>query len=139
MPRGDSPKIEVLPAVTANVSAPCACSVTLKVICPFGELTPRVVSANAGGRREKAEKHRRHQALEKLQERLQTEIHARKLGQTFEILDEGRQKGRWTGRTRGNTLLHFDDDRELTGRLVDVEVTSTNPWFLMGKAVSAPR
>jgi tRNA-2-methylthio-N6-dimethylallyladenosine synthase len=86
-----------------------------------------------------AEKHRRHQALEKLQERLQTEIHAPKLGQTFEVLVEGKQKGRWTGRTRGNTLLHFDDDRELTGKLVDVEVTSTSPWFLMGKAVSAPR
>jgi tRNA-2-methylthio-N6-dimethylallyladenosine synthase len=86
-----------------------------------------------------AEKHRRHQALEKLQERLQTEIHAPKLGQTFEVLVEGKQKGRWTGRTRGNTLLHFDDDRDLTGKLVDVEVTSTGPWFLMGKAVSAPR
>ena len=86
-----------------------------------------------------AEKHRRHQAREKLQERLQTEIHAPKLGQTFEVLVEGKQKGRWTGRTRGNTLLHFDDDRELAGKLVDVEVTSTSPWFLMGKAVSAPR
>jgi tRNA-2-methylthio-N6-dimethylallyladenosine synthase len=85
------------------------------------------------------EKHRRHQALEKLQERVQTEIHARKLGQTFEVLVEGKQKGRWTGRTRGNTLLHFDDDRELTGKLVDVEVTTSSPWFLIGKAVSAPR
>lgn len=86
-----------------------------------------------------AEKHRRHQALEKLQERLQTDIHAPKLGQTFEVLVEGKQKGRWTGRTRGNTLLHFDDNRDLAGKLVDVEVTVTGPWFLLGKAVSAPR
>ncbi len=85
------------------------------------------------------EKRRRHQALEALQERVQTEIHARKLGKTFEVLVEGRAKGRWTGRTRGNTLLHFDDARELAGALIDVRVTETSPWFLIGEAVSAPR
>ena len=37
------------------------------------------------------------------------------------------------------TFELIDDDRDLTGKLVDVEVTSTSPWFLMGKAVSAPR
>ena len=86
-----------------------------------------------------AEKHRRHRDLEKLQERIQTEINAEKLGQTYEVLVEGRSKGRWTGRTRGNTLLHFDDDRDLHGKLVDVRVTRTSPWFLMGEPVSAPR
>jgi tRNA-2-methylthio-N6-dimethylallyladenosine synthase len=85
------------------------------------------------------EKHRRHQELERLQERLQTEVHAQKLGRTYEVLVEGRAKGRWTGRTRGNTLLHFDDRRELTGKLVDVRVTKTSPWYLMGEAVSDPR
>jgi hypothetical protein len=49
MPRGESPKIEVLPAVTANVSAPCACSVTVTASRPSGELTARVVNASAGG------------------------------------------------------------------------------------------
>lgn len=86
-----------------------------------------------------AEKHRRHLELERLQERIQTEIHAQKLGQTFEVLVEGRSKGRWTGRTRGNTLLHFADERELTGKLIDVRVTSTSPWFLIGEATSEPR
>jgi tRNA-2-methylthio-N6-dimethylallyladenosine synthase len=86
-----------------------------------------------------AEKHRRHRELEKLQERIQTEINAERLGKTYEVLVEGRSKGRWTGRTRGNTLLHFDDDRELTGKLVDVTVTRTSPWFLMGEPVSVPR
>lgn len=85
------------------------------------------------------EKHRRHQELERLQERIQTEVHATKLGRTYEVLVEGRSKGRWTGRTRGNTLLHFDDPRELTGTLVDVRVTKTSPWYLMGEAVSDPR
>ncbi len=85
------------------------------------------------------EKHRRHRELEKLQERIQSEINAERLGKTYEVLVEGRSKGRWTGRTRGNTLLHFDDDRDLNGKLVDVEVTHTSPWFLMGEIVSAPR
>jgi tRNA A37 methylthiotransferase MiaB len=49
---------------------------------------------------------------------------------------EGRSKGRWTGRTRGNILVHFDDERELTGEFVDVRVTRTSPWFLMGEPVS---
>jgi tRNA-2-methylthio-N6-dimethylallyladenosine synthase len=86
-----------------------------------------------------AEKHRRHRDLEKLQERIQTEINAERLGQTYEVLVEGRSKGRWTGRTRGNTLLHFDDDRDLHGKLIDVKVTRTSPWFLMGEPVSTPR
>jgi tRNA-2-methylthio-N6-dimethylallyladenosine synthase len=85
------------------------------------------------------EKQRRHRELEKLQARIQTEINAERLGQTYEVLVEGRSKGRWTGRTRGNTLLHFDDDRDLNGKLVDVRVTRTSPWFMIGEPVSTPR
>ena len=83
------------------------------------------------------EKQRRHRELEKLQERIQTELNAARLGQTYEVLVEGRAKGRWTGRTRGNILVHFDDERELTGEFVDVRVTRTSPWFLIGEPVSA--
>lgn len=86
-----------------------------------------------------SEKHRRHQALERLQERIQTETNAERIGHTYEVLVEGRAKGRWTGRTRGNTLLHFADERDLAGKLIDVRVTETSPWFLLGEAVSAPR
>ncbi len=82
------------------------------------------------------EKQRRHRELEKLQERIQTELNASRLGKTYEVLVEGRSKGRWTGRTRGNILLHFDDERELTGKFVDVRVTRTSPWFLIGEPVS---
>jgi tRNA-2-methylthio-N6-dimethylallyladenosine synthase len=86
-----------------------------------------------------AEKLRRHQALEKLQERIATEINSERLGQTYEVMVEGTSRGRWTGRSRGNTLVHFDDDRELTGKLVDVRITRTSPWFLMGEPVGEPR
>lgn len=85
------------------------------------------------------EKRRRHQILERLQERIQTEINATRLGKTYEVLVEGKAKGRWTGRTRGNTLLHFADDRDLAGAFVDVRVTHASPWFLIGEPVSAPR
>jgi tRNA-2-methylthio-N6-dimethylallyladenosine synthase len=85
------------------------------------------------------EKHRRHRELERLQERIQTERNAARLGQVYEVLVEGRAKGRWTGRTRGNTLVHFDDERELAGTLVDIRITRTSPWYLLGEAVSAPR
>jgi tRNA-2-methylthio-N6-dimethylallyladenosine synthase len=85
------------------------------------------------------EKWRRHQAVEKLQERICTELNAPRLGKSYEVLVEGRQKGRWTGRTRGNTLVHFDDDRDLTGKLVDVRITRTSPWFLMGEPTGVPR
>jgi tRNA-2-methylthio-N6-dimethylallyladenosine synthase len=85
------------------------------------------------------EKFRRHRELELLQERMLTEINGRRMGDTYEVLVEGKQRGRWTGRTRGNTLVHFDDERELSGKLVDVEITKTSPWFLMGRAVGNPR
>lgn len=84
------------------------------------------------------EKFRRHQTLEHLQERICTEINGKRLGKTYEVLVEGRSKGRWTGRTRGNTLVHFDDDRELIGQLVNVMITRTSPWFLMGEPVGSP-
>jgi tRNA-2-methylthio-N6-dimethylallyladenosine synthase len=82
------------------------------------------------------EKRRRHQALEKLQERIQTEVHSESLGRTYQVLVENKAKGRWTGRTRGNTLVHFDDPRDLMGKLVKVQITKTSPWFLLGETVS---
>ncbi len=85
------------------------------------------------------EKQRRHQAIEKQQEEICTARNARRLGQTLEVLVDSKAKGRWTGRTRGNQLLHFDDDRDLLGKLVDVRITKTTPWYLMGEAVKAPR
>ncbi|MGH2535674.1 MAG: tRNA (N6-isopentenyl adenosine(37)-C2)-methylthiotransferase MiaB [Thermomicrobiales bacterium] len=85
------------------------------------------------------EKHRRHQAIEVLQERVCTQRNARRLGETVPVLVDSKAKGRWTGRTRGNQLVHFADDRDLLGRLVDVRITETGPWYFLGEAVGAPR
>ena len=85
------------------------------------------------------EKHRRHQAIEILQERLLTERNARRLGETYEVLVDKKQKGKWSGRTRGNTLVHFEDERNLLGKLVDVRVTQTSPLYLICEATGAVR
>jgi tRNA-2-methylthio-N6-dimethylallyladenosine synthase len=85
------------------------------------------------------EKFRRHQAIEQLQERVCTERNTRHLGSTVDVLVDSKGKGRWTGRTRGNQLVHFDDDRDLLGKIVDVRITKTSPWYLMGEAVGEPR
>ncbi|HEU5433140.1 MAG TPA: TRAM domain-containing protein, partial [Thermomicrobiales bacterium] len=82
---------------------------------------------------------RRHHALEQVQERLLTERNAARLGSVEEVLVEGKGKGRWTGRSRGNTLIHFDDERDVLGKLVDVRITRTSPWYLLGEPVGAPR
>ncbi len=85
-----------------------------------------------------AEKQRRHQTLEALQERIATKRNKDRLGATYEVLVETSAKGRWTGRTRGNTLVHFADDRDLLGKLVDVTITETGPWFLIGEPTGLP-
>jgi hypothetical protein len=35
--------------------------------------------------------------------------------------------------------VHFADKRDLIGKIVDVRITRTGPWFLIGEAVGAPR
>jgi len=85
------------------------------------------------------EKQRRHRAIEELQERVCTKLNAKRLGRTLEVLVENKAKGRWSGRSRGNTLVHFADDRDLAGKLVDVKITRTSPWYLIGEAVGQPR
>ena len=78
------------------------------------------------------EKKRRLQRVEELQKEIASEINARLLGQTVEILVEGEKKGRWWGRTRTGKLVFFDDDADRLGQLVEVEVERTSPWSLQG-------
>jgi tRNA-2-methylthio-N6-dimethylallyladenosine synthase len=73
---------------------------------------------------------------EKLQQEIQTEINARLAGKTAEILVEGRQKGKWYGRTRTDKLVFFTSRSERLGQLVDIEITRTSPWALQGKIKS---
>jgi len=80
-----------------------------------------------------AEKTRRRRLLEEIQERIATEINAKLLGRTVEILVEGKNKGKWKGRTRTNKLVFFEADGDWLGRLVSVEVTWTGPWSMQAE------
>jgi len=83
------------------------------------------------------EKRRRLHEVETLQKRIAGGINARYLGRTVDVLVEGVSKGRWYGRTRTNKIVHFASEAQLGGELVDVEITSTEPWFLEGSLVPA--
>jgi tRNA-2-methylthio-N6-dimethylallyladenosine synthase len=85
-----------------------------------------------------AEKERRRKAVDDLQEGIVAEINARLLGQTVEVLVEGRYKGKWRGRTRTNKLVFFDvGDVDWTGRLASVRITKTGAWSMQGQVEGA--
>ena len=74
--------------------------------------------------------------IEGLQEQILTDINAQLLGQTTEILVEGRKRGRWSGRTRNDKLVFFDDEQDRKGEVVSIRIDSTSPWSLQGTIVS---
>jgi len=80
------------------------------------------------------EKERRRKALEELQEQIAAEINALLLGQTVEVLVEGRHKGKWRGRTRTNKLVFFEDEEDWRGKLAQVRITWTGPWSMQGSS-----
>jgi len=83
-----------------------------------------------------AEKERRRKALDDLQAQIVGELNARLVGQTVEVLVEGRKKGRWWGRTRSDRLVFFADAegaaRDRLGQLAQVRITWAGPWSLVG-------
>jgi tRNA-2-methylthio-N6-dimethylallyladenosine synthase len=74
----------------------------------------------------------RQEQAEKLQEEIQTGINAGLMGQTVEILAEGRQKSKWYGRTRTDKLVFFNAGGDYTGRLVKIKIDKTGPWSMQG-------
>jgi tRNA-2-methylthio-N6-dimethylallyladenosine synthase len=81
-----------------------------------------------------AEKKRRLDVVNALQEQIVAEINIRLLGRTVEILVEEKHKGRWKGRTRTNKLVFFEDEsgQDWRGQLVEVEITWSGPWSMRG-------
>ena len=79
-----------------------------------------------------AEKTSRRQRVDLLQEEIQTEINARLVGRYEEILVEGRQRGKWQGRTRSHKLVFFEDEAYRKGELVTVKIERSSPWSLQG-------
>ncbi|MBA7714727.1 tRNA-2-methylthio-N(6)-dimethylallyladenosine synthase [subsurface metagenome] len=80
-----------------------------------------------------AEKRRRLDKIEQLQETIAADINARLLGKTVEVLVEGKKKGKWQGRTRTDKLVFFSDHSDYLGQLVKIRIERTTPWSLQGK------
>jgi tRNA-2-methylthio-N6-dimethylallyladenosine synthase len=80
-----------------------------------------------------AEKKRRLQILEKLQEGIAAEINARLVGQTVEVLVEDKQKGKWYGRTRTDKIVFFSDNNNWLGKLAILNIEHSSPWSLQGR------
>ncbi len=84
-------------------------------------------------------KEARRKAVEALQEEIASEIAAQFLGETVEVLVEGRSRNRWRGRTTTNRLVFFESDDDYHGKLARVKIFWTGPWSLIGEIVgSAP-
>ncbi len=86
------------------------------------------------------EKERRRRMLDALQAQILRELNARYLGQTVEVLVEGRdtRRGRWFGRTCTDRLVFFEAEGPWLGRLAPVTITWTGPWSLIGQVASTP-
>jgi tRNA-2-methylthio-N6-dimethylallyladenosine synthase len=79
-----------------------------------------------------AEKKRRLEHIERLQEKIASAINARLKGKVVEVLVEGEKKGRWWGRTRTDKLVFFNDSRDCRGKMIKIRVEKTSPWALQG-------
>jgi tRNA-2-methylthio-N6-dimethylallyladenosine synthase len=73
--------------------------------------------------------------LQSLQDELTLAAHRRLLGQVAEVLVEGpgQRPGQLSGRLRTNQVVNFTGLRELTGRLVSLELTEAHPHSLKGR------
>jgi tRNA-2-methylthio-N6-dimethylallyladenosine synthase len=80
-----------------------------------------------------AEKKERLNRIEQLQQQVQTESNALLMGKTVEILVEGRNKGKWYGRTCTDKLVFFNGSTDYLGQMVKIKVEKTSPWSLQGK------
>ncbi|MBL6962143.1 MAG: TRAM domain-containing protein, partial [Anaerolineales bacterium] len=85
-----------------------------------------------------AEKRRRFHRLEALQKTIATEINARYLGESVEVLFEEKVKGRWRGRTPTNKLVFVETDDDLRGQIIPVRITWTGPWSMQASLIRKP-
>ena len=72
-------------------------------------------------------------AVEQLQEKIATEINARLLGQTVEVLVESQNKGRWQGRTRSDKIVFFTGGDDLVGQASQGDHRKDQPVVFAGK------
>ena len=86
-------------------------------------------------------KDRRMKELDTLQESILRETNAALVGETLEVLVEGRKRGKWQGRTRTDKLVFINADEDLAagvrpGQLLNVDISQASPWALQGAPVT---
>jgi tRNA-2-methylthio-N6-dimethylallyladenosine synthase len=81
-------------------------------------------------------KKERLEAVEQLQSRIVGEINAALQDKVVEVLVEGKEKGKWSGRTRSDKLVFFADKGDYLSQLVNVRICHTTPWSLTGSLES---
>lgn len=83
------------------------------------------------------EKQDRLRKVEELQERISIEKNSRLVGQTVEVLVEGRKGNKWQSRTRSDKLVFFSHDESCLGKLLQVKIDHAGPWSLQGTSVTS--
>ena len=82
------------------------------------------------------EKKRRLDHIERLQEKIATDINARLRDKVVEVLVEGKARDKWQSRTRSGKLVFFNDNSDRLGQLVNIRIDKISPWSLQGKVES---
>jgi tRNA-2-methylthio-N6-dimethylallyladenosine synthase len=80
----------------------------------------------------------RFRMLEELQEGIAGKIAAGYLGETVEVLFEGKVRGRWRGRTPTNKLVFVESGENLRGQIRKVIITWTGPWSMQATLPQFP-
>ena len=88
---------------------------------------------------ERQEKKTRLATVNELQERIQTELNRDLEGKKFDVLVDGRTRGRLQGRTRGDKIVYLDGSDSLIGSTKTVEITESSPWSLRGEFIEASK
>ena len=81
----------------------------------------------------RAEKNQRFDRLCALQNRISEEKHREYIGKTLRVLVDGRDGDKLTARTDGGRLVRLDGGDELIGQFLNVTVTDSTTWSLVGE------
>ena len=81
----------------------------------------------------RAEKNQRFDRLCALQNRISEEKHRAYVGKTLRVLVDGRDGDKLTARTDGGRLVRLDGGDELIGQFLNVTVTDSTTWSLVGE------
>ena len=88
---------------------------------------------------ERQEKKSRLADVNELQERIQTELNRELEGRKFDVLVDGRTRGKLQGRTRGDKIVYLEGPDSLIGDTRRVEINESSPWSLRGEFIEASK